>query len=82
MDPDSSVKRALLADMTSLCIFLGKQRVDDVLLSHMITYLNGRDWMLRSAFFESIVGVGTFVGGRSLEEYILPLMIQALTGKL
>ncbi|KAG0049019.1 Serine/threonine-protein kinase [Gryganskiella cystojenkinii] len=79
VDPDSSVKRALLADMTSLCIFLGKQRVDDVLLSHMITYLNGRDWMLRSAFFESIVGVGTFVGGRSLEEYILPLMIQALT---
>ncbi|KAI1294081.1 Serine/threonine-protein kinase [Mortierella claussenii] len=79
IDPDSSVKRALLSDMTSLCIFLGKQRVDDVLLSHMITYLNGRDWMLRSAFFESIVGVGTFVGGRSLEEYILPLMVQALT---
>ncbi|KAG0266360.1 Serine/threonine-protein kinase [Mortierella polycephala] len=79
VDQDSSVKRALLSDMTSLCIFLGKQRVDDVLLSHMITYLNGRDWMLRSAFFESIVGVGTFVGGRSLEEYILPLMIQALT---
>ncbi|KAF8934383.1 Serine/threonine-protein kinase [Dissophora ornata] len=79
IDSDSSVKRALLSDMTSLCIFLGKQRVDDVLLSHMITYLNGRDWMLRSAFFESIVGVGTFVGGRSLEEYILPLMVQALT---
>ncbi|KAF9128186.1 Serine/threonine-protein kinase [Mortierella sp. 14UC] len=79
VDPDSSVKRALLSDMSSLCIFLGKQRVDDVLLSHMITYLNGRDWMLRSAFFESIVGVGTFVGGRSLEEYILPLMVQALT---
>ncbi|KAG0304462.1 Serine/threonine-protein kinase [Dissophora globulifera] len=79
VDQDSSVKRALLSDMTSLCIFLGKQRVDDVLLSHMITYLNGRDWMLRSAFFESIVGVGTFVGGRSLEEYILPLMVQALT---
>ncbi|KAG9325386.1 hypothetical protein KVV02_002622 [Mortierella alpina] len=79
VDQESSVKRALLLDMSSLCIFLGKQRVDDVLLSHMITYLNGRDWMLRSAFFESIIGVGTFVGGRSLEEYILPLMIQALT---
>lgn len=35
-----------------------------------------------SAFFESIKGVGTFVGGLSLEEYILPLMVQALTGKL
>lgn len=47
----------------------------------MITYLNDKDWMLRSAFFESIKGVGTFVGAKSLEEYILPLMIQALTGK-
>ena len=33
----------------------------------------------KSAFFESVVGVGTFVGGRSLEEYILPLTLQALT---
>lgn len=47
VDSDTSVKRALLSNMTSLCMFLGKQRVDDVLLSHMITYLNGRDWMLR-----------------------------------
>ncbi|CAG8749199.1 22017_t:CDS:10, partial [Dentiscutata erythropus] len=31
------------------------------------------------AFFESIIGVGTFVGGLSLEEYILPLMIQSLS---
>jgi phosphoinositide-3-kinase regulatory subunit 4 len=34
---------------------------------------------LNSAFFESVVGVGTFLGGRSLEEYILPLTFQALT---
>ncbi|CAJ0827796.1 4800_t:CDS:2, partial [Entrophospora sp. SA101] len=31
------------------------------------------------AFFESIVGVGTFIGGCGLEEYILPLMIQSLS---
>jgi hypothetical protein len=53
-----------------------------VLLSHMITYLNDRDWLLRYAFFESIVDVAACAGGRSLEEYILPLMIQALSGKL
>jgi phosphoinositide-3-kinase regulatory subunit 4 len=48
----------------------------------MITYLNDRDWLLRHAFFESIVDVAACVGGRSLEEYILPLMIQALSGEL
>ncbi|KAJ3072129.1 Serine/threonine-protein kinase, partial [Quaeritorhiza haematococci] len=79
IDPDSQVKRALLAEMPRLCIFFGRQRANDVLLSHMITYLNDPDWQLRSAFFESIVGVATFVGGRSLEEYILPLLAQALT---
>ncbi|RUP49351.1 LOW QUALITY PROTEIN: hypothetical protein BC936DRAFT_142738 [Jimgerdemannia flammicorona] len=79
IDQESSVKRALLTNITSLCIFFGRQKANDVLLSHMITYLNDRDWMLRCSFFESIIGVGTFVGGRSLEEYILPLMRQALT---
>lgn len=79
IDSESSVKRALLTNITCLCVFFGRQKANDVLLSHMITYLNDKDWMLRSAFFESIKGVGTFVGARSLEEYILPLMIQALT---
>ncbi|ORX62898.1 ARM repeat-containing protein [Hesseltinella vesiculosa] len=79
IDSDSSVKRTLLTNITCLCVFFGRQKANDVLLSHMITYLNDKDWMLRSAFFESVKGVGTFVGARSLEEYILPLMVQALT---
>ena len=53
-----------------------------MLLGHMITYLNDRDWLLRYAFFESIVDVAACVGGRSLEEYIFPLMVQALSGLL
>ncbi len=49
MDPSSIVKRAVLHDISFLCIFLGRQRTNDVLLSHMITYLNDRDWLLRYA---------------------------------
>ncbi|CAE7123924.1 unnamed protein product [Rhizoctonia solani] len=79
VDPASTVKRAVLHNISSLCVFFGRQRTNDVLLSHMITYLNGRDWLLRYAFFDSIVGVAACVGARSLEEYILPLMIQALS---
>lgn len=48
----------------------------------MITYLNDREWLLRYAFFDAIVDVAACAGGRSLEEYILPLMIQALSGKI
>lgn len=82
MDPSSVVKRAVMHDISYLCIFLGRQKTNDVLLSHMITYLNDRDWLLRYTFFESIVDVAACAGGRSLEEYILPLMIQALSGEL
>ena len=71
----------MLIDIAPLCIFFGRQKTNDVLLSHMITYLNDRDWLLRYAFFESIVGVAACVGARSLEENILPLMIQALSGE-
>jgi len=80
VDPSSVVKRAVLHDVSSMCIFLGRQRTNDILLSHMITYLNDRDWHIRYAFFNAIVDVAACAGGRSLEEYILPLMIQALSG--
>ncbi|KAJ3204131.1 Serine/threonine-protein kinase, partial [Entophlyctis luteolus] len=46
-DPNTNVKRALLHDMARLCIFFGKQRANDVLLGHTITYLNDKDWRLR-----------------------------------
>ncbi|KAI0050276.1 ARM repeat-containing protein [Auriscalpium vulgare] len=79
VDSSSVVKRAVLHDISALCIFLGRQRTNDVLLSHMITYLNDRDWLLRWSFFDAIVDVAACAGGRSLEEYILPLMIQSLS---
>ena len=78
-DKHASVRRAFLGSVSSLCIFFGTSRANDVILSHLNTYLNDKDWILKCAFFQAIVGVATFLGGPSLEEYILPLMIQALT---
>lgn len=68
--------------MDSLCSFLGRQTTNDLLLSHMITYLNDRDWALRWAFFDGIVVVATNLVQKDVEEYILPLLIQALSGML
>ena len=51
VDQSSVVKRSVLLDIAPLCIFFGKQKTNDVLLSHMITYLNDRDWLLRSCAF-------------------------------
>ena len=78
-DDNASVRRAFLGSVSSLCVFFGSIKANDVILSHLNTYLNDKDWILKCAFFQTIVGVATFVGGTSLEEFILPLMIQALT---
>ena len=78
-DNDSAVKRAFLGSVPELCMFFGTAESNDIILSHLNTYLNDRNWMLKCAFFETIVGVATFLGGTSLEEFILPLMVQALT---
>jgi phosphoinositide-3-kinase regulatory subunit 4 len=78
-DPDTSVKQAFLGSVPELCMFFGTADSNDIILSHLNTYLNDRNWMLKCAFFETIVGVATFLGGTSLKEFILPLMVQALT---
>jgi phosphoinositide-3-kinase regulatory subunit 4 len=78
-DSDSTVRRAFLGSISSLCVFFGSTKSADVILSHLNTYLNDKDWELKVAFFETIVGVATYVGGASLEEFILPLMVQALS---
>ncbi|KAL8784820.1 MAG: hypothetical protein Q9213_003724 [Squamulea squamosa] len=76
---DASVRRAFLDSVSSLCIFLGSSRASDVILSHLNTYMNDRDWILKCAFSQTVVGVATFIGGTGLEEFILPVMVQALT---
>jgi phosphoinositide-3-kinase regulatory subunit 4 len=81
VDPSSDVKRAALANVSQLCLAFGRTKTNEVLLSRMITYLNDKDWRLRSAFLEKIVSVAAFVGSTSLEEFVLPLMEQALAGE-
>ena len=78
-DSDASVRRAFLGSVSSLCVFFGSAKANEVILSHLNTYLNDKDWMLKCAFFQTIVGVALFVGGHSLEDFILPLMLQSLT---
>lgn len=80
VDSSSDVKRAGLINVAQLCLAFGRSKTNEVLLSRMITYLNDRDWRLRAAFWENIVSVAAFVGSKSLEEFVLPLMEQALAG--
>ncbi|CAF89815.1 unnamed protein product, partial [Tetraodon nigroviridis] len=79
-DPENIVKQSLMENgMTRLCVFFGRQKANDVLLSHMITFLNDKnDWHLRGAFFDSIVGVAAYVGWQS-SAVLKPLLQQGLS---
>ena len=62
--------------LTKLCVFFGRQKANDVLLSHIITFLNDKtDWQLRGAFFETIVGVASYIGFQSMS-ILTPLLQQ------
>ncbi|XP_023694775.1 phosphoinositide 3-kinase regulatory subunit 4 isoform X2 [Paramormyrops kingsleyae] len=79
-DPENIVKQTLMeSGITRLCVFFGRQKANDVLLSHMITFLNDKnDWHLRGAFFDSIVGVAAYVGWQS-SSILKPLLQQGLS---
>ncbi|ODQ67089.1 WD40 repeat-like protein [Nadsonia fulvescens var. elongata DSM 6958] len=60
-------------------MFFGEHKTNDVILSHLITYLNDKDVKVKLAFFEATIQLSTFIGITSLELYILPLLVQTLT---
>ncbi|XP_037081673.1 LOW QUALITY PROTEIN: phosphoinositide 3-kinase regulatory subunit 4-like [Pollicipes pollicipes] len=78
-DADSSVKRTLLVrGFSRLCAFFGKHKANDLLLSHMITFLNDKgDRSLRAAFFDAVEGVVSFIG-RHCVPLLTPLLLQGL----
>ncbi|XP_063387877.1 phosphoinositide 3-kinase regulatory subunit 4 [Cydia fagiglandana] len=79
-DSQAVVKRALVDNgITKLCIFFGKQKANDVILSHMVTFLNDKEEAaLRGCFFERVVGVAAYVGQHAAP-ILMPLLQQGLT---
>ncbi|XP_060807127.1 phosphoinositide 3-kinase regulatory subunit 4 [Amyelois transitella] len=79
-DSQAVVKRALVDNgITKLCIFFGKQKANDVILSHMVTFLNDKEEVaLRGCFFDRVVGVASYVGQHAAP-ILVPLLQQGLT---
>ncbi|CAR23695.1 ubiquitin-binding serine/threonine protein kinase VPS15 [Lachancea thermotolerans CBS 6340] len=78
-DNQSSVKIALLSDILPLCDLFVREKTNDVILSHLITYLNDKNSSLRIKLIQVITGVAVLLGPITLEQYILPLLIQTAT---
>lgn len=73
------VKEALLSNILPICNLFGRERTNDIILSHLITYLNDKNSSLRISLVQSITGVSILLGPVAFEQYILPLLTQTLT---
>ena len=78
-DSENIVRRSLVENgLAKLCVFFGRQKANDVVLSHLITFLNDKnDWQLRAAFYSGIAGVNAFVGSQAAS-MLKPLLLQGL----
>lgn len=81
-DNDPVVKRVLVStpgSLESLCTYFGPTKAHDILLSHLITFLNDKDdTHLRIAFFHCIPSVASFIGSHAAP-LIIPLIKQGLS---
>lgn len=73
----SVIRRVLLVDVVRLCAFFGHDALD-VLLQHVLTFLNDADWEVRYAFCAKIASICAFVGPTVTIERILPCIENAL----
>lgn len=78
IDRSVSVRISLVNHILPLCQFFGVDKTNDIILPHLITYLNDPNYQLRLAFLSSIIDIGYFIGVLAFEQYLLPLLFQTL----
>lgn len=79
-DPNNNVRRTILtSNISKLCLFFGREKTNEVILSHIITFLNDKsDFRLRAAFFDNINCVSTYLGPY-FAAILKPIMQQGLS---
>ncbi|QBM89621.1 phosphoinositide-3-kinase, regulatory subunit 4 [Metschnikowia aff. pulcherrima] len=77
-DPNVNVRIRLIGNILPVCQFFGVDKTNDIILPHLITYLNDPSYQLRLAFLTSVKNIGEFIGVLAFEQYLLPLLVQTL----
>ena len=78
-DSSPLVRISLVENILPLCHFFGIDKTNEIILPHLISYLNETSTIgLKLAFLSSTLKLAPYVGVLTFEQYILPLLIQAL----
>ena len=75
---DTMVKISLMNNILPLCEYFGVDKTNNLIVPHLLTYLNDTNYHLRLAFLSAVQDIGPFIGMISFEQYLLPLLIQSL----
>lgn len=75
---DTMVKISLMNNILPLCEYFGVDKTNNLIVPHLLTYLNDSNYHLRLAFLSAVQDIGPFIGMISFEQYLLPLLIQSL----
>ncbi|KAK6203410.1 uncharacterized protein RJT21DRAFT_119569 [Scheffersomyces amazonensis] len=78
IDKNPEVRISLINNILPLCQYFGVDKTNDIILPHLISYLNDSNYRIRLSFLSSVLKIAPFVGVLSFEQYILPLLIQTL----
>lgn len=80
-DSKPIVKQTLMeSGICDLCGFFGKEKANDIILSHIMTFLNDEDKNLRGSFYDNIAGVAGYVGWQA-SDILVPLLHQGFTDR-
>ncbi|XP_053946645.1 phosphoinositide 3-kinase regulatory subunit 4 isoform X1 [Anastrepha ludens] len=80
-DSKAVVKQTLMeSGICDLCGFFGKEKANDIILSHIMTFLNDDDKNLRGSFYDNIAGVAGYVGWQA-SDILVPLLHQGFTDR-
>lgn len=77
-DSNVAVKLALVANLIPLCQYFGIDKTTDVILPHLITYLNHTLFELKLGFIDLVAAITPSFGVLTFEQYVLPLLFQTL----
>ncbi|WFD01244.1 non-specific serine/threonine protein kinase [Malassezia yamatoensis] len=77
-DNHTDVRRAIIQDFKSVCVLLGTDRVENSIMTHLLTYFNDPDWELRLALFHALDQLADLLPSKTIQRVVYPLMMQAL----
>lgn len=78
IEEDIDCKVILLEQLPHLVKFIGKTVSNDLILSHLITYLNESSVKVRVALIKCLCKISPYLGQISFQEFIYPLLLQNL----